>query len=437
MKILILYQLRDRTDRSTIYEHLYSFKKFNLQHNFHYLNVFDGIPDFVRKIKYDAVILHYTFLAGERFLKDDTLWLKKTRGLEDVSGYKIAIPQDEYDHTERLCNLFKRVGVQAVYTCFEKDEDIVKAYPYEKTGVEKFFKVYTGYVDEKKIPGLKNKWTPYGERPIDIGYRARMLPAYFGRHGQLKYRLVGIFNEALKGRGLNTDIQNTNHTFTDENVKVVKHGRSWYDFLLSCKAFIGCEGGSSLLDFDGSIKERISEYCVNHPKAEFDEIEENCFKGLDYNISCFALSPRHFEAVMTKTLQILVEGTYGGIFKAGEHYISIKADFSNLDVILATLKDDDYCQKIVDQAFIDIALSGKYTYAKFVGNVIRDIEENCNEFSEPYFVAYGIVIKWRNRYLLNKPLLREAFFKSDFFKSAYPKYVKYVRPYVRRERTGK
>ncbi len=431
MKILILYQLRDRTDRSTIYEHLYSFKKFNSQHNFHYLNVFNGIPEFIKKVKYDAVILHYTFLAGDRFLKDDRSWFNKTKGLEEVSGYKIAIPQDEYDHTERLCHLFKRVSVQAVYTCFDKDEDIKKAYPFEIAGVKKFFKVYTGYVDEKKISSLKSKWVPFGDRPIDIGYRARMLPAYFGRHGQLKYRLVGIFNKALKGKCLNTDIQNTNHTFTDENAKVVKHGRSWYDFLLSCKAFIGCEGGSSLLDFDGSIKERIFEYSLKYPNADFDEIEEKCFKGLDYNISCFALSPRHFEAVMTKTLQILVEGNYGGIFKAWEHYIPVKGDFSNLDEIFEILKDHAYCQKITDQAFNDIVVSGKYTYANFVANVICDIEENTNGLPEPWFHVYGLVINWRNLYLLNKPLLRDAFFKSEFFKSAYPKYVKYVKPIIR------
>ncbi len=58
-------------------------------------------------------------------------------------------------------------------------------------------------------------------------------------------------------------------------------------------------------------------FTAKHPNASFDEIEKACFPGKDYNISCFALSPRHFEAVMTKTLQILVEGKYGEFLNHG------------------------------------------------------------------------------------------------------------------------
>ena len=78
-------------------------------------------------------------------------------------------------------------------------------------------------------------------------------------------------------------------------------GSNWLDFLLSCKVFIGCEGGSSLLDFDGEIKNKVLDYSMDNPDATFEEIEQKCFPGLDFNTEGFMLSPRHFECATTKT----------------------------------------------------------------------------------------------------------------------------------------
>ena len=71
----------------------------------------------------------------------------------------------------------------------------------------------------------------------------------------------------------------------------------------------------------------------------------NCFPGLDYNIHSL-LSPRHFEAAITKTLQILVEGKYENIFIPGIHYLELK-DFSNINNIIELLHDTNYCQKLL------------------------------------------------------------------------------------------
>jgi hypothetical protein len=88
----------------------------------------------------------------------------------------------------------------------------------------------------------------------------------------------------------------------------------------------------------------------------------------------FAISPRHFESVMTKTCQILVEGNYSGVLKADEHYIALKRDFSNLDEALSKLKDDSYIQAMIDRAYEDIYLSGKYTYTSFAQQLEQAID---------------------------------------------------------------
>lgn len=399
---MILYSLNERSRRNTINENLNSFRKYSTRCSFHYINVFNQIPSFLFGIKYDAVILHYTFLAEKRFLADGSPWEQKIRGLEHIKGYKIAIPQDEYDYTDRLCSLYKNAGIGTVYTCFTRDKDIAKAYPVDKTGILKIEKVFTGYIDEAKIELLAKKSQPFSVRAIDIGYRGRKLPAYLGKHGQLKFELVRIFNNAINGKGLVVDIKNTNENFLVEDQKAIKLGFSWYDFLLSCKAFIGCEGGSSLLDNDGSIQKKIKEYLFDHKDATFEEIELNCFPELDYNIQCFALSPRHFEAAMTRTLQILVEGEYGNVFIPWKHYLPLKRDFSNIEEILGYISNETECSRIIENAYRDIVESSQYTYRTFVTRIIDETAEcTGNSLGNfPLFKLYGLLMRQRNTAIL-------------------------------------
>ena len=401
MRVLVIYQLHSANDRNTISEHLSSFKRYS-DHDFHYFNVSKKLPKYLFNQEYDVIIFHYTYLAGERFLEEEHKWRRKTSGAENLRGYKIAAPQDEYDQANRLCEFFDRAKIQTVYTCFTREEDIHNAYRKHLKSEIIFEETWTGFVDSETDEEINSKVTPIRERKIDIGYRARKLPAYFGRHGQLKYELVNVFTEYLRKTDLVFDINNTNNHFNDEDKAQVKMGDSWLDFLLSCKAFIGCEGGSSLLDFNGEIKNRVLEYGLLHPNASFDEIEMNCFSGLDYNIGCFALSPRHFECATTKTLQILVEGAYGGVFKPDLHYIELKRDFSNLSEVVEKLEDLDYCQQIVDRAYQDIVKSGKYTYKSFVDNFFRPFSSIESVNIDFRFKITRELLNARNWFIMNR-----------------------------------
>ncbi|MBT8506740.1 hypothetical protein B1F79_04690 [Coxiella-like endosymbiont of Rhipicephalus sanguineus] len=59
------------------------------------------------------------------------------------------------------------------------------------------------------------------------------------------------------------------------------------------------------------------------------ELLESIGEKIDYN----QISPRHFEAVATKTLQILYEGEYSNILKPWVHYVPLKKDYSNFDEV--------------------------------------------------------------------------------------------------------
>ena len=400
MKVLVLYQLHSANDRNTISEHLNSYRRYS-DHHFHYYNVYKEIPKYLVNQKYDIIIFHYSYLAGERFLENEDKWLNKTNGAENLKGYKIAIPQDEYDNTVRLCDFFEKVNVKTVYTCFTRSIDIKNVYLKNIKRDIEFKQTWTGFVDDKTKNNIFQDIKPLRDRKIDIGYRARKLPAYFGRHGQLKFELVNIFTEFLKDTDLVYDINNTNNHFNDEDKNQVKMGDSWLEFLLNCKAFIGCEGGSSLLDFDGDIKKKVLSYNEKFPDASFDEIEKNCFPGQDFNIEGYMLSPRHFECATTKTLQILVEGYYGNVFKPNIHYIELKRDFSNISEVVEKLKDVDYCQKIVDKAYEDIVQSGLYTYRKYVFDIFKQFEKNKYTKPDFKFKVLKNLLELRNWFVLN------------------------------------
>ena len=85
------------------------------------------------------------------------------------------------------------------------------------------------------------------------------------------------------------------------------------------------------------------------------------------------MSPRHFEAAATKTLQIMFEGNYSNIFIKDVHYLSLKKDFSNLEEIIDKLKDKDLRKKITDKAFKDIILNEKYSYTTFIKELDKNI----------------------------------------------------------------
>lgn len=358
LKILVLYSLAEVHPRKTIEDHLYSFGRYLEDCEVHYCNVLVRLPSFLTYLDYDGVILHYTLLS---LRWTPSLWSKalpSLKKLKRMQSVKIAMPQDEYAHTDALCDLMREAGIQTVYTC-AYPIDYQTLYPKEKTGLQHYFTTLTGFVDEQTLSTLENKEKK--PREIAIGYRARKLPYWLGKFGQLKWEVGEKFQQAP----MKTDISTR-----PEDVFL---GDQWLEFILNCKTMIGCLGGASLHDPTGELRNKVEDYVEKHPQATFEETEAACFQGQDHSLSLFALSPRHFECAMAKTCQVLVEGDYHGVFKPGVHYIEVKKDFSNLPEVFAQVEDSALCEQLAENAYRDVVMSGQYTYRKFVGEIADHI----------------------------------------------------------------
>ena len=98
-----------------------------------------------------------------------------------------------------------------------------------------------------------------------------------------------------------------------------------------------------------------------------------CFPGRDGEFGLACLSPRHLEASLTETCQILIEGHYNGVLRPWEHYIPVRKDFSDVDKALDALADRELVSRLVRKAYADVVESGKWSYRAFVRDCEADI----------------------------------------------------------------
>jgi hypothetical protein len=322
----------------------------------------DPITDQIRNGDFDAIILDVSFLAL-RFHKktvDFEDLLKKYEFLKHSKAVKIALPQDDYDNSETLSKWLLDWNVNVVFTpCYDYRETI---YPSLISKID-FHKSLTGYIDEKDIDILSRYALPFEERTIDIGFRARTLPAYIGRLGQIKSNLSKNFLDSIKNIDIKMNIDVSNR---DEDTIM---GEDWLKFLGNCRFTLGSESGSSMLDPYGHIREKISNYLRLHSNANFEQVEAACFPCEDkYKFS--AVSPRVFEAAIAKSCQILIEGTYLDVLKPQEHYISLKPDFSNIKEVIGKMQDTENVKRMIDNCYKVLIESEEFHYKTFAKQIL-------------------------------------------------------------------
>jgi hypothetical protein len=312
-----------------------------------YRNAFDPAPSRLAWTQPDLCVLHTTFL-GVRWNYDFEEYRRRFAWIARLDCPKVALPQDEYDHSAVLDEWLLELGATSVYSCFGAEEREA-LYP-RLEGRLAFHETLTGFIDEQAASEVAGRSVPHSVRPFDVVYRAKQLPYWFGSHGQLKHRIAEAVQERAGALGLSTDIS----TRPDDTVL----GDGWLDFLGSGRAVIGAESGSSVLDERGEIQRRISRLLASSPGLTFEEVDAQMPSGWD-SYAFFAISPRHLEAVITKTAQVLVEGRYSGLLEAERHYIPVRRDFSNLDEALERLRDVETVEAMAERAYGEVYLSGR------------------------------------------------------------------------------
>jgi hypothetical protein len=317
-------------------------------------------------LRFDAIYFHTSFLSTRWAPELFAEMARRAWPLRALSDTLVALPQDEFLRSKLVCDFINAFGVDVVCSVAPASEWPV-IYPTVDRSRVRFSQVLTGYLEDATVRRIDAILAEGKSRDTDVGYRAWRGAPWLGRHGLLKGILADAFEPAAQGAGLRTDISTR-----DEDTFL---GDDWFRFLARCRHTIGVEGGASVLDFDGRIKEQTELFLASNPGASFDAIEAACFPGLDGGLNLVALSPRHLEACATRTCQILVEGTYNGVLRPGEHFIELRRDLSNMDVVLDQMRDERLREQIVQKARSDVVDSGAWSYRRFV----LDVESAAGE----------------------------------------------------------
>jgi hypothetical protein len=258
------------------------------------------------------------------------------------------------------------MGIDVLFTCVPEGE-IDKVYPSAALpGLTKVNNL-TGYVPESLI---HVKAPLIAQRPIDVGYRTRRPPHWLGQLGYEKWQIAERFAHHAEGSGLRLNLSSV------EGERL--YGAGWTGFITSCKSVLGSESGSSVFDFDGTVRVAVEQFVASHPNATFEEVQRTFLRPHEGRVNYGQISPRCFEAAALRTAMVLYEGKYSGILQASRHYIPLKKDFSNFDAVLETLRDVRKLQQIADCAYEEVARNEAYSYRAFValfdGVVAREFE---------------------------------------------------------------
>jgi hypothetical protein len=311
--------------------------------------------------EFDAVVVHYSLFAlSDAYLARD--FLEK---LGRFQGLKIQFIQDEYRQVDDMAALMRHVGIDVLFTLVPERE-IPRVWSEDRLpGVRKIHTL-AGYISADAIA---HPAPPLEERPLHVGYRGRTLPYWIGVLGQEKAWIAQGFLERAAPYGLRCDIGWT------ESDRI--YGRSWLEFISSCRVTLGSESGATITDFDGFIERRVKDYLVQNPAADFWDVHRNLLAPYEGNVCINVISPRIFEAIALRTGLVLFPGEYSGVIERERHYIVLEKDFSNMGEVVAKIRDVDYLRELTTRAFDEIVTPGRYSLQTFVQQFDAVLDERA------------------------------------------------------------
>jgi hypothetical protein len=196
------------------------------------------------------------------------------------------------------------------------------------------------------VPHALNQkvYRPYQDhhnRPIDIGFIGDRYSYSIGDVERTE--LAEYFAQNSLRQKISTDIR------IGRKLRIPRD--AYVEFLNSTRGTIGAESGTYYLEKTDRTQKEVEAFLSRHPKAIFEEVHERFFKNYSNPVNGKAISSRHFEAVGTKTCQILLEGNYNGILKPNTHYISLNKDYSNMDEVLEKFGDQDFLKEMAKNTY--------------------------------------------------------------------------------------
>lgn len=366
MKVLILYPIYSSIGQA-YWDSIEAFKNFS-KLDIYYLPINTIVPLNINLSRFDCLILHYgiclynkTTFLNERLFKQIAKFKK----------LKIYLAQDEYTTPVHAIKKIRELGIHHIFSCIPNEYAFREVYPKNELPDISFdLGILAGYVSEdlEKIDAINLR-----DRKLDIIYRGNNLGYLYGSLGAEKFKIGMDFIEILKKNNLKADI--------DWRPESKIFGEQWIKFLQSGRVMLCTESGSSLIHKTEEVKEyllpsaTLAHQCKNWQEYEYAAKKYKKYLQDDRKVVISGISPKVFEAIACKTVLVCNEGYYSGVLKPNIHYISLRKDLSNIDEVVAKIKDLTYLEAMSEKAYNDIIVSGYYTYKELIKCIDSRIEE--------------------------------------------------------------
>jgi len=341
-------------DAATISDHINAFERYS-RFPFWKLNTDRGFPRRLAGLRFEAIVVHYSvFASGPAPYMLDDGFLGYLDAAED--SYKVAFFQDEHQYCQKRFAFLNQHRIECVYTCLEPEyfDQTYRRY----TRVPKLVSHVPAYVHPEMVATADRLHRPDQDREIDVGYRARPTPPFFGRGGMEKVKIAEGFMERAHESGLVLDVS------TREQDRL--YGENWYRFMAGCKGFLGTESGASCVDLEDEVREEYERLVANGEDPTIERLEQGALGRWDWKVPLRTTSSRHFEAAALRCCQLMYEGRYSGALRPMEHYIPLKKDLSNFDQALERFGDPDLRRELTENAYRDLIASGEFSYERFI-----------------------------------------------------------------------
>jgi hypothetical protein len=363
MKALLLCNY-DTANAAMVTEHINAIIRYSEHDVYVYGNLVNNGGNFPLEFElddFDAIIVHYSiFVAIEQYLST-----KSRQRLAKFNGVKVVFLQDEYRFVDRTIAGMRELGADVLFSCVP-EKSMTAVYPRERMGNIKLVNTLTGYPSDF-LSILKP--LPLNQRSYDVSYRGRRYPDWHGRMGREKFEIGEKFSKEASSRGLSTNIS------SQESDRL--YGAGWVSLIQNSRAVLGVESGASVFDFSGTISIRTETVraLLGESGVGYEDLRRRYFADIEDTIDLAQISPRVFEAICLRSMCVLFEGSYSGILTPDVHYVALKKDFSNIDLVCKRIKDDLYVSEIISNAYADIAYGTTHTYRNFVRHLDREIAE--------------------------------------------------------------
>ena len=306
---------------------------------------------------FDAVVVsQHLRLCFDGWINDNLY-----KALLSFEGVKAVFLHDEYDHTEKTRAWIEEQEVDLVYTVVPEPH-VTKVYKPTRFPKTEFRSILTGYMPLKF--SRRNKTVAISEREKLLVYRGRVSPESYGALAKQKETIGRYFDDYCQKYEIEADIQ------WEEAERV--YGLNWYRLLETGVATLGTESGSNVFDEYGHIRERVAQGKPLPGPVSLNFREENL--GFKMN----QISARLFEAIGCGTALVLYEGDYSGVLDAGDHFLSVKHDHSNVAEVVEKLNDSMLVQKMVDRAWYDVSSNSELSFNYLVGLFDADLKKHIS-----------------------------------------------------------